>query len=209
MRLNQTRIAHGQRLDGLAAQTTRDHVRPVRSIIVLNRGVGALLNISRSVHVAFGAKRTCMDATPRPPQSWMTPTDLGQIKIPQRSTFRPFIGPDRLSGSRKADLFRRRDLFEGRCQCRVRPRYFARCLPAPEQAARVSVPSLSASARSSFSRRKCSSRDSGDRHIPAQRWCCRAIARYWSALTMVSSHARPFARPKPGRTAWDTQRGPN
>jgi hypothetical protein len=139
MRLNQTRIAHGQRLDGLAAQTTRDHVRPVRSIIVLNRGVGALLNISRSVHVAFAAKRTCMDATPRPPQSWMTPTDLGQIKIPQRSTFRPFIGPDRLSGSRKADLFRRRDLFEGRCQCRVRPRYFARCLPAPEQAARVSV----------------------------------------------------------------------
>src|SRR5262244_4585803 len=58
--------------------------------------------------------------------------------------------------------------------------------------------SLSASARSSFSRRKCSSRDSGDRHIPAQRWCCRAIARYWSALTMVSSHAQgPFARPKP------------
>src|SRR5262249_58362339 len=38
----------------------------------------------------------------------------------------------------------------------------------------------------------------GDRHIPAQRWCCRAIARYWSALTMVSSHAQgPFARPKP------------
>jgi hypothetical protein len=49
--------------------------------------------------------------------------------------------------------------------------------------------SLSASARSSFSRRKCSSRDSGDRHIPAQRWCCRAIARYSIVVTMMSSHA--------------------
>src|SRR5262245_66089254 len=45
--------------------------------------------------------------------------------------------------------------------------------------------SLSASARNFFSRRKCSSRDSGDRHIPAQRWCCRAIARYSIALAMT------------------------
>jgi hypothetical protein len=49
--------------------------------------------------------------------------------------------------------------------------------------------SLSASARNFFSRRKCSSRGSGDRHIPAQRWCCRAIARYSIAVTMMSSHA--------------------
>ncbi len=49
--------------------------------------------------------------------------------------------------------------------------------------------SLPASARSSFSRRKCCSRDSGDRHIPARRWCSAAIARYSVALSIVSSHA--------------------
>ena len=49
--------------------------------------------------------------------------------------------------------------------------------------------SSSASVRNSFSRRKCCSRDSGDRHIPARRWCSIAIARYSVALTMVSSHA--------------------
>src|SRR5262245_7728822 len=48
---------------------------------------------------------------------------------------------------------------------------------------------LSASASNPCSKRKCSSRDSGDRHIPAQRWCCRAIARYSIAVTMDSSHA--------------------
>ena len=49
-------------------------------------------------------------------------------------------------------------------------------------------------ARNSFSMRKCCSRDSGDRHIPARRWCSAAIARYSVASSMVSSHAN-FIRP--------------
>src|SRR5262245_34863902 len=52
----------------------------------------------------------------------------------------------------------------------------------------------SARARNSFSRRKCSSRDSGDRHMPARRWCSAAIVRYCVASTMTSSHACSFAR---------------
>ena len=48
----------------------------------------------------------------------------------------------------------------------------------------------SARARNSFSRRRCCSRDSGERHMPARRWCSAAIARYCVASTMISSHAR-------------------
>ena len=44
----------------------------------------------------------------------------------------------------------------------------------------------------SFSRRKCCSRDSGDRHIPARRWCSEASARYSAALIMISSYAISF-----------------
>jgi hypothetical protein len=77
-----------------------------------------------------------------------------------------------------------------------------------ETPVRTQRSSLSASARSSFSRRKCSSRDSGDRHIPAQRWCCRAIARYSIEVTMMSSHASAVPPAKPERTAWDAQTGP-
>ena len=40
----------------------------------------------------------------------------------------------------------------------------------------------------------CCSRDSGDRHIAARRWCSAAIARYSVASSMVSSHAN-FIRP--------------
>ena len=56
--------------------------------------------------------------------------------------------------------------------------------------------------------RKCCSRDSGDRHIPARRWCSAAIARYSVASCIGSSprelHRRAGAEtnhgtPKPGR----------
>src|SRR5262245_25164939 len=62
---------------------------------------------------------------------------------------------------------------------------FCLLLPCPGASGPCKRSSLSASARSPFSRRKCSSRDSGDRHIPAQRWCCRAIARYSIVLVMT------------------------
>jgi hypothetical protein len=38
------------------------------------------------------------------------------------------------------------------------------------------------------------SRDWGERHMPARRWCSAAIARYSVASIIVSSHAFPFRR---------------
>jgi hypothetical protein len=43
MRLNQTRIAHAEGLDRLAAQTTRDHVRPAR-VVHHNKSGGQCLS---------------------------------------------------------------------------------------------------------------------------------------------------------------------
>ena len=68
--------------------------------------------------------------------------------------------------------------------------------------------SPSASARNSFSKRKCCSRDSGDRHIPARRCCSAAIARYSVALTIVSSHASSIRPAGAKARAWDAQTGP-
>jgi hypothetical protein len=66
-----------------------------------------------------------------------------------------------------------------------------------------------ASASNSCSRRRCYSRDAGERHMPARRWCSAAIDRYSVAPTIGSSHATPFARPGGrSKTQWDAQTGP-
>jgi hypothetical protein len=77
---------------------------------------------------------------------------------------------------------------------------------APPKHSALSASARSANPSSCFSKRRCSSRDCGDRHIPAKRWCSAAIARYSIALTMVSSYARASVPACAGAKIWDAKK---